>query len=332
MDIFATLSPALLTESKLGALVDAGVTVVRINGAHADAVAAASMIEKVRDLVGGRVRIMLDLPTNKLRVTGLSETVAFQPGEPFVIHGFQLNYPPLCARVRPGDELVVNNGMNRLWVTRADADSIEFEADAPGKLENNRGLLFARELHTDDFPYFFQRDLELVEVINDLHVDLVGLSYVRYRADKEEALRRIRDPRSLLYKIETRVAWENLEKLIEPGEKIGIDRGDLAGEIGLLQIPHAQDRIIRFAHRQRVEVYVATQFLATMEHSPIPMVSEVCGLYEVIKLGVSGIQLSEETAVGRYPVDAVRWIRDVERLVNREGSLISVAPLPKQVA
>ena len=66
---------------------------------------------------------------------------------------------------------------------------------------------------------------------------------------------------------------------------------------------------------------MATQFLASMEHSPIPMVSEVSGLYEMIKLGVSGIQLSEETAVGKYPVEAVRWIRDVERLVEAEGYL-----------
>lgn len=323
MDIFATLSPALLSQGQLDALLDAGATVLRINGAHADAAAAARMIETLRSLVGERARIMLDLPTNKLRVTGLAETLAFQPGERFVIRGSQLNYPPLCARVRPGDEVTVNNGMNLLRVTRADERSIEFEADAEGKLENNRGLLFARELHCEGFPYFFQRDLELIEVINDLRVDLVGLSYVRYRADKEEALRRVRDRRSLIYKIETRVAWESLEKLIQAGEKIAIDRGDLAGEIGLLQIPFAQDRIIRFAHRQRVEVYVATQFLASMEHAPIPMVSEVCGLYEVIKLGVSGIQLSEETAVGRYPALAVRWIRDVEQLVNSEGALLS---------
>jgi pyruvate kinase len=321
MEIFGTLGPALLTESKLAALIDAGVTILRINGAHADGAVTRAMIEQVRSLVGERVSIMVDLPTNKVRVANLSEPIVFGPGDRFVIHGFQLNYPPLCALVRAGDEVIVNNGMNRLEVTRADDGSIEFCADASGQLANNRGLIFSRELHNADFPYFFPRDLELIEVINDLAIDYVGLSYVRHTSDKEEAKRRIRNRGSLIYKIETRVAWENLEKLIVPGEKISIDRGDLAGEIGLLNIPHAQDRIIRFAHRHRVEVYVATQFLASMEHSPIPMVSEVSGLYEMIKLGVSGIQLSEETAIGKYPVEAVRWIRDVERLVEAEGYL-----------
>ena len=323
MEIFGTLGPSLLTESKLSALVDAGVTILRINGAHSDGPTTARMIETVRGFIGERARVMVDLPTNKVRVANLSEPIVFGPGERFVIHGFQLNYPPLCQLVREGDEVIVNNGMNRLEVKRADASAIEFCADANGQLGNNRGLIFSRELHGAGFPYFFERDLELIEVINDLKVDLVGLSYVRYPEDKDEALRRVRDPRSLIYKIETRVAWENLEKLIGPGEKISIDRGDLAGEIGLLNIPHAQDRIIRFAHRNRAEVYVATQFLATMEHSPIPMVSEVTGLYEMIKLGVSGIQLSEETAVGKYHVEAVRWIRDIERLVDAEGYLAS---------
>jgi pyruvate kinase len=323
MEIFGTLGPSLLTEGKLTALIDAGVTILRINGAHSDGAVTASMIEQVRSLVGDRVSLMVDLPTNKVRVTNLSEPIVFGPGETFVIHGFQLNYPPLCQLVRAGDEVIVNNGMNRLEVTRADAAAIEFRADASGTLGNNRGLIFSRELHTADFPYFFPRDLELIEVINELAVDYVGLSYVRHSSDKEEAKRRIRNRNSLIYKIETRVAWENLEKLIGPGEKISIDRGDLAGEIGLLNIPHAQDRIIRFAHRHRMEVYVATQFLATMEHSPIPMVSEVTGLYEMIKLGVSGIQLSEETAVGKYPVEAVRWVRDIERLVEAEGYLAS---------
>jgi pyruvate kinase len=323
MEIFGTLGPALLTETKLGALIDAGVTIFRINGAHSDGAGTSRMIEDVRRLVGDRAKIMVDLPTNKIRVRDLREQIVFEPGESFVLHGEQLNYPPLCKLVQVGDEVIVNDGKNRLEVTRAAPDAIEFRADASGQLGNNRGLIFSRDFHDRDFPYFFERDLELIEVINAFAVDYVGLSYVRHEKDKQEALRRIENHASLIYKVETRSAWENLETLICPGEKISIDRGDLAGEIGLLNIPHAQDRIIRFAHRHRIAVYVATQFLATMEHSPIPMVSEVTGLYEMIKLGVSGIQLSEETAVGLYPVEAVRWVRDIERLVEAEGYLAS---------
>jgi len=217
--------------------------------------------------------------------------------------------------------VIINNGIDRLRVTRVNPDSIEFQTKFACRLDNNRGLIFVRDIHTLGFPFFFQRDLELIEVINDLNVDLVGLSYLRYESDKEAALQRITNPHSLVYKIETRVAFNNFDTLIQPGEKILIDRGDLAGEIGLLHIPRAQDRLIRCAHRQRVDVYLATQFLATMEHAPIPQIAEVCALYDVIDLGISGIQLSEETAVGKFPLEAVRWIKDVERLVNKQGRL-----------
>jgi pyruvate kinase len=321
MEIIATLGPSLLTRARIDSLIGEGVTIFRVNGAHTDAGMFASIVEKVRRFADERARIMVDLPTNKVRVMNISEPIVFGAEDTFVIHDFQLNYPELCQRVRTGDEVIVNDGRNRLRVTGTRNHSIEFQAEGAGELGNNRGLIFTRDIYAPDFPFFFQRDLELIEAVNDLSVDLVGLSYLRYPRDKEEAKRRIRSERSLVYKIETRAAFENLERLIEPEERILIDRGDLAGEIGLLQIPHAQDQIIRFAHRHRVEVYLATQFLATLERSPIPQVAEVCALYELVTLGVSGIQLSDETAVGKFPLEAVRWIRAVEKLVNDEGDI-----------
>ena len=81
MEIFGTLGPSLLTESKLTALIDAGVTILRINGAHSDGAVTARMIEQVRSLVGERVSIMVDLPTNKVRVANLSEPIVFGPGD-----------------------------------------------------------------------------------------------------------------------------------------------------------------------------------------------------------------------------------------------------------
>ena len=172
---------------------------------------------------------------------------------------------------------------------------------------------------------FFERDLELVEVINDVGVDLVGLSYLRYPEEKVQARKLIHDASSLVFKIETRVASENYRGLLEPGDKILIDRGDLAGEIGLIHIPKAQARIIRYAHRLDVSVYCATQFLTSMVASPVPLVSEVCSLYEILKVGIDGLQLSEETAFGKYPVAVVQWVRRLEELIAEEGDIPHVA-------
>lgn len=321
IDIIATVGPSLMTEAKITALLDAGATIFRINGAHATADSVRSTVADLRAFSGGRCRIMIDLPTNKVRTSNLAEPIPFEAGDRFQIHPEQLNYSELGERLHVGDEAIVNDGFNCLRVTDVTDGVIQFEADSAGKLGNNRGLILKREIHTPDFPLFFKKDLELIEVTNELNLELVGLSYLRYASDKEEALSKIEKPESIVYKIETRVAFADYERLIEPGEKILLDRGDLAGEIGLLHIPQAQDRIIRFAHRRRVEIYVATQFLGAMMHSPVPQISEVCALYETVKLGVSGIQLSEETAVGKHPLKAIKWIRDVEDLVIKEGRL-----------
>lgn len=321
MHIIATIGPSLLTRDKIDALVSAGATIFRINGAHTVPGAAASIIEELRRFLHGRALIMLDLPTNKVRTVNIDDPIVFEPGETFALLSYQFNYPKLHQIAKVGDEVIVNNGMNHLRITEVDSSMIVFRADAAGQLGNKRGLIFVREIHTSDFPFLFEHDLQLIEVANDTHVDLVGLSYLRYPSDKAEARSRIKNLDSLVYKIETRVAFSDYERLIQPGEKILLDRGDLAGEIGLAHIPQAQDRLIRFAHRQRVEVYLATQFLASMERFPVPQIAEVCALYDTIKLGVSGIQLSEETSVGKFPVKAVKWIRDIEELVREEGQL-----------
>ena len=324
MDIIATV-PTHFTPEKIRSIVNAGATILRINGAHSTCDAVAEFIIELRELQGDHVRIMLDLPTNKIRTRNLDDSIAFDRGGRFSLHLPSLNYPVLHEIVRVGDVVTVNDGRNRLRIVRIGDSAIEFEAESRGILGNNRGLIFEREIHAQGFPLFLERDLELVEIINDLRVDLVGISYLRYPEEKMKARTLIRDSASLVFKIETRVAFKNYRELLEPGDKILIDRGDLAGEIGLIHIPQAQDRLIRFAHRANITVYCATQFLATMVASPVPQISEVCSLYEILKLGIDGLQLSEETALGEYPEAAVRWVRRIEELLAEEGDIPHVA-------
>lgn len=317
MDIIATIGPQL-SPNRIKAIVDAGATILRINGAHATSEAAAALIREIRGNNGDRARIMIDLPTNKIRTQNIAEPIAFVAGERLHLHPFQLNFPGLCDIVREGDEVIVNDGFNHLFVQGVKDGVIEFAAESQGTLGNNRGLIFAREIHTPGFPLFFARDFELIEVINDLNVEYVGLSYLRYPEEKIQARSKIKNANSIIYKVETRVAFDTFATLIEPGDKILLDRGDLAGEIGLIRIPQAQDRLIRWAHEHRVEIYCATQFLSAMIDSPVPQISEVCALYNMLKLGVTGVQLSEETAIGKHPVRAVEWIRSIEKLVIDE--------------
>lgn len=324
MDIIATITPHF-TPDKVESILNAGATILRVNGAHSTADVIAEFVAELRDIWGDRIRIMVDLPTNKVRTKNLDDPIAFDQGERFSLHPLNLNYPKLHEIAQVGDVVTVNDGRNRLRIVRIDGSAIEFVAESRGVLGNNRGLIFEREIHAPGFPLFLERDLELVEIINDLRVDLVGISYLRYPEEKVQARKLIRDASSLVFKIETRVACKNYRGLLEPGDKILIDRGDLAGEIGLIHIPQAQARIIRYAHRSDVSVYCATQFLASMVASPVPLVSEVCSLYEILKVGIDGLQLSEETAFGKYPVAVVQWVRRLEELLAEEGDIPHVA-------
>ena len=124
MDIIATLGPSRLTSTRINSFIDEGVTIFRVNGAHTDAHMAASIVEEVRRFAGDRARIMVDLPTNKIRVMNIS----------------------VCQRVQTGDEVIVNDGRNRLRVTGVNRHSIEF----PGRRCRSAWQQPGSHLHTRD--------------------------------------------------------------------------------------------------------------------------------------------------------------------------------------
>ena len=104
---------------------------------------------------------------------------------------------------------------------------------------------------------------------------------------------------------------ENLDKIFEEVTSVNIDRGDLAADIGILNLPRAQERIVESAQRAGKNIFLATQFLKNMEQKPVPLISEVVDLHRTINTGISGIQLSEETAIGKYPAECVELVFNI---------------------
>jgi pyruvate kinase len=118
--------------------------------------------------------------------------------------------------------------------------------------------------------------------------------------------------------VETLSAVENVDKILDEVEYILIDRGDLSTDVGLLEVPKYQKYIIEKALFSNRRVFLATQFLKSMEYNPIPTFPEVIDLYNTLKTGIYGVQLSEETAVGKYPKECVEVIRDTLRKMKEE--------------
>lgn len=316
MEIIATVTLPL-NESLIDDLLRAGATIFRLNGAHFSPQDAEASIRQLRRLVGTSAKILLDLPTNKLRTRDIPTSITFRRGDRISLQPEQINFPELYQYVRPGDEVTINDGRNHLHVVKVENRAISLEAENDGQLGSRRGLIFSRLIQQRGFPLLFPHDQQLLAVCAAEPVDLIGISYLRYPEQKAEVRQVAGTETPFVWKIETREALQSLEEIVEPGDMLLIDRGDLAGEIGLIEVIRAQQQVFRLARILGCRVFVATQFLGSMMQHPIPSLSDVHSLYETILQGASGIQLSEETAQGAHPIECVEFVRHIGQYVRK---------------
>lgn len=315
-DIIATVSDRVTTRAYLDGFLQRGVTILRINGAHTDAARARRCIDTIRSAVGRRAKIMIDLPGNKVRTANIRKPMVLRGRQSVTLTAAHFNHPEFLAQVRPGQVLLANDGRLQLQVDACDAREARCTSRFDGVLENNKGV------HVDGgvqlrLPFLFERDLELIEVATAQAVEFVGLSFIRSPEDIRDVRRRLQGSAvDLICKIETREACEHLEAIVALTGQVLIDRGDLSGSIGFYELPRMEHLIATFAGHRDVGVFVATQLLYNMVASPTPLMAEVMSLYHVLRYA-DGIQLSDETAVGRYPLEALDVIQRLRAQMAR---------------
>lgn len=320
IDIIATVGPQSLTHKILCKMVDGGVSMVRINGSHESIKNVENLFYQVREWVGERVKILVDLPGNKVRVNHLNQPIKLSIGSEMKLFRHQVNYESFFDVVRKGDELIANDGLLRMEVLQVSSDELVLKSKSNGELSNNRGL------HTHlahPLPFLFEKDYQILDMAKALPFDYVGLSFVRTQADVRLVEGILKEsPVKMIVKIETKEAVSNLEDILVGVERILIDRGDLSADIGYVNIPYIQDSIMKSARRRGVKVALATQFLHSMLTRDVPAIAEVEAIFHAIKSGASALQVSEETAVGQYPVEVIRVIADMtEQALRTQGCL-----------
>lgn len=315
-----TLGPSILNHvGRLEEIHELGDCIFRINGAHSDADQTRATIQRCREWVPD-CTLMVDLPGNKVRTGVLDQVIPLVAGEEITIRPDQLNFPGVHEHLQIGDVVLAHDAMYRLVVQWVNENEITLLSHSDGYLTSNRGL------HVDGLsghmPFLFQRDVDLITVACKEKVSFISLSFVRNAGDIEKARRFINDrhttyalnPRpKIIAKIETRAALGNLDSIITNADAVNLDRGDLSADVGLLDVPAAQARVTDRALDAKRDIYVATQFLSHMVESPVPLIAEVLDVHRTIESGVTGIQLSEETAVGRHPVACVEMIFKILR-------------------
>lgn len=313
-----TVGPALLNEVVLTSIHNVH-NIYRINGAHGNLRNIEEYILKIREQIP-EADILMDLPGNKVRTKDLpGGGIRLEYGKRFEIPSECFNYSDFYKHLKPGMTAWANDSIFEFEVMDSDSHKIVFRSKSEGVLINNKGV-HIRGIH-GEIPFLFEKDRQLIGLANRYALSFVGLSFVRKPEDVIEARTLIGKNTDLITKIETLDAVNNINQILPLTSYILVDRGDLSTDVGLNQIPRFQKYIIDKALFFDVKVFLATQILKTMETKPIPTIGEIEALYEIYKSGVYGVQMSEETAVGKYVLNCVKVLNDMEEEVRSESML-----------
>ena len=327
--IVATLGPASSDPDLLEAMIRAGVNVVRLNFSHGSAEdhqQRARLVREASQRAGREVAIMADLQGPKIRVGKFANgQVDLVAGQAFVLdaartapgdaQGVGLDYKELPQDVRPGDTLLLNDGLIVLRVQRVEGPAVHTEVVVGGVLSNNKGI--NKQGGGLTAPALTAKDMEDIKTAMALLADYVAVSFPKNATDMELArqLCQMASPPGhkpgLVAKIERAEAIPELENILRASDGIMVARGDLAVEVGHAAVPALQKRMIRLAHEHDRFVITATQMMESMIHAPVPTRAEVSDVANAVLDGTDAVMLSAETAAGKYPLQTVREMAQI---------------------
>jgi pyruvate kinase len=327
--IVATLGPASNNEKMIRALFEAGADVFRINMSHATPEAlrqAHAIIRKIEADFSRPIGILIDLQGPKLRI-GKFESGAIRLTEGDILSFVRresvgglgrvhLPHPEIFQAVQPGHALLLDDGKLRLRVVEASDVRIDAEVLTSGTLGSRKGI----SLPDTVIPLAAMTDKDRTDLEDALNVgiDWVALSFVQRGKDIAEARKLVRGRAAIMAKIEKPSALAELEEIIDLADGIMVARGDLGVEMPVEKVPGLQKQITRAARKAGKPVVVATQMLESMILAPAPTRAEVSDVATAVFDGADAVMLSAESAVGKYPVEAVATMDRVAIEVERD--------------
>src|SRR5215208_1162271 len=327
--IVATIGPASSEPAMIEALVDAGANAFRLNfshGTHEDHAERARVVRDLEAASGWRtLALIADLQGPKLRIAQLPEPLTLARDQEVLVagaDGARDGVIPIAPSViadvlQPGHEILIDDGHIRLRVEDLERGQARCAVLVGGTITSNKGVnLPGVPL---PIPSITRKDVTDLEFALDLGVDWIALSFVRSGADVRDLRRLVEDAGSsapVIAKIEKAEAVDNLEEILAEADAVMVARGDLGVEMGPAAVPLIQKRIIVRSLEFGLPVITATQMLESMINSPEPTRAEASDVANAILDGTSAIMLSGETAVGKYPFEAVSLMDSIARAVE----------------
>lgn len=323
--IVCTIGPASESSAVIEQMIRNGMNVARLNFSHGDFDSHEKVIGNIRSAVsatGRRVAIMADLPGPKMRIGQLAEEpIELKPQDTFTLTTDDIigdnkrastSFSRLPQAVKPRDILFLNDGLIQLKVQKVKGNEVECRIVVGGELRSRKGL----NLPDIDLGIsaFTERDHECLAFALEQGVDAVSQSFVASAAD----IHAVRDAAAalghnpfIIAKLERSGARDHLDAILEAADGIMVARGDLGVEIPIERIAIAQKELIRRGNLQGKPVITATQMLESMSRNPRPTRAESTDVANAILDGTDCVMLSEESAMGMYPVEAVAMLAKI---------------------
>ncbi len=331
--IIASIGPSSSSPEIIYTMAKEGVHGFRINFAHGDQSEWKKYVDAVRGSeikLGKSIALIGDLEGPSLRLGKIPKPIILQKGGYVkIVHGAEISdsngnavpmpIPKFFEYVDVGDILIMDDGRTRLRVVDKGTDSVEAVALTESVITSKKAIsIQGKEL---DLPAISDRDINNIRFAIENDFDYIGLSYVRTSEDIDllrDILKRAgREDIGIISKIETKSAIRNLNSIIEKSDIILVARGDLGMNFGLEEIHYHQRYIVEKALENRKPVIVATQLLESMTERPVPTRAEVVDVSVAVEMGVDALMLTGETAIGKFPVEAVAWLNKIVAFVER---------------
>ncbi len=330
--IICTIGPSCQDEETIEKLIKAGMNVARLNFSHGDHKGHEETfrkISKIRNRLDMPVAILLDTKGPEIRLRDFKGGKAvLKTGQEFTLttedvlgdeHRATISFPGLVNDVKPGDGILMDDGLIGMKVKKAEGTEIVCEVLNGGAISNKKGINVP---NVDvSMPFISEQDKSDIEFGCRLGFDFIACSFTR-SADDIREVRKILDENGsrmqVIAKIENIQGVRNIEDIIEAADGVMVARGDLGVEVPMEDVPILQKRIIRKAYQQGKIVITATQMLDSMIHNPRPTRAEATDVANAIYDGTTATMLSGETASGAYPIQAVDAMSRIAQRAEQE--------------
>lgn len=324
--IVATIGPASYQYDTLKRLILAGANVFRLNFSHGTHEQHSEILTNVRKAakeLGVYVAVLQDLSGPKVRITkvdtssdlledGATTILKASSGEISTSSLIAVETVDPVAFLKVGQQVLLADGAFTLEAIKILKDSVECRIIKGGHLRSNIGIAFPDSVV--DLPATTEKDIRDLEWGIKNEIDYVALSFVGVASDISAVTKVVAKAKGnckIIAKIERKVALQNLDQILEVADGVMVARGDLGLEIELEKLPVIQKLIIERANIQGLPVIVATQMLSSMVNNPRPTRAEVADVSLAVLNGADAVMLSEETAIGRFPVEAVTYLHKI---------------------